>query len=128
MQHKIKTKHDGLAQVTEDLKKLGFSILAVYLVLQAVYYKENFLNVIKMVLSVFWLFSIPGMSLLYYWKGRMDFLEHIILGSIVGVGAIGAMVYLGGFVGFPVAYEPYVFPPICIVLGILAYFKREDGE
>lgn len=100
----------------EMLYLLGLFI-ATLTIFQIVFYKESFLVVLKVITSFYWLFILPGFSIMYYWHETLNFLERLVLGSALSAAVIGIVSYYLGMIGFHLKYHGYVLPPILLLVG-----------
>ena len=59
--------------------------LGLFAILQIVFYKENFLSTVRISLSIYFMSVVAGFSWMYYWYEKLDFLERLVLGSVLGL-------------------------------------------
>ena len=98
-------------------------ILIIFIGMKIVFSKETILNLLKIEITLSYLFILPGFLLLQvFWKEQFTQLEKLIIGSILGISIVGiASYYLGLFV-IHVKYH-YIIIPLTLyfiaIVGIL---------
>ncbi len=111
-----------------EVKREGIYVLGCFLVLVAVFkilfFKESLLVVLRTVFSLFWLFVIPGFMLMYYWADKLDFVERLIIGSVMGFAIMSVIGYNLGLIGVRMGIQLFVVPLICIAIGAFVLKKR----
>ena len=115
-------------ELTNKLKKEAMILLILYLlgliIFKFIFNKEQLGVVIKVVFGLFWLFVLPGFSLMYYWHDKLDFTERAIIGTAMSLALIGIMSYHAGLIGLHVKNHAIVFPLVILVGGILVIRKK----
>ena len=114
-------------ELVDKLKKefvyiLGLFLLSI-LIFKFVFSKEQFIVVVKVLLGFFWLFVLPGFSLMYYWPS-LSFLERFVIGIAVSLALIGTMSYYAGLMGLHTKYHAILLPIILLVFGSLIIWKK----
>ena len=116
-------------EVFELLKKemkSVFSILLVLIVLfKVVFFKEDILVVLKIVLSIFWMFMLPGYVIMIYWSGKLDFIERLIIGTALSTAIMGVFSYYLGLAGLHIKYHTFILPLATIIFGFIAAIKKK---
>ena len=68
---------------------LIFVLMAIVVIIKIAFYKEGISIVIRTAFGIFWLFILPGVSILYYWHEKMAFIERLIIGIVLSSALIG---------------------------------------
>ena len=95
------TKH---LTIKKELKTLGILFIILVIVFKIVFYQEAFWIILKLILSLFWAFVLPGFALMYYWHEKLDFLQRIIIGTVFGFALISLTSYIALLFIFPLEY------------------------
>jgi len=110
------------------LKNEWIYILALFvlglIIFKVVFYKEQFTVILKVVAGLFWLFVLPGFSLMYYWHNKLDFLERFLIGVAASLALIGTTSYYAGLIGLHTKYHAILLPIILLVFGSLIIWKK----
>lgn len=93
--------------------------------LKVIFYKESFLVVLKLALSLFWLFVLPGFMLMYLFVDKLNFIERIIAGTALGMAFYGVLGYNLGVLGLLIKYQIWILPLAGIVIGIFSLIKNK---
>ena len=110
-------------QLLNEGKILSGLFVVFVIVFKIVFFKESFLVVLKMVLSLFWLFVLPGFAVMLYWSDKLDFLERFVIGTALGLGVVGVMSYYIGLIGVNVNYHHMIFP--ILIIGLMGFVLRK---
>ncbi len=112
------------------LRKEGIYLLvalvAGIILFKIIFYNENLINVIKFVLSLFWLFLLPGYSIIFYWEKKLDFLERLIIGTALSIGLEGIFSYYFGLLGLNIKSHAIILPLLIIITAALVNFRRAN--
>ena len=111
-----------------ELKYIGIMFLISLIIFKIAFFKENLYILFRSVLSLFWLFVLPGYFLLLYWKEKLSFTERFIIGIALSAAVIGIFSYYLGLIGLNIKYHTIVLPLILISLGILANFRKAKNS
>lgn len=118
---KVKNIKDPLQK---DLIGLGITYL-VLLLMFVISFKDDIFLKLKLVSTIFWMFVLPGFSMLLMWQEKLKFLERFVAGTILGGILMGMFGYLIGLItGMNLKYYPYFLPIIFIGLGYLLYKRK----
>ena len=119
---------DTKATLIDLLKKESIYLLGLFavsiIIFQIVFYKESFLVILKVLASFYWLFILPGFSIMYYWHNALNFLERFVIGSALSGAVIGIASYYLGMAGFHVKYHGYVLPVVMLLFGVSIVWKN----
>jgi len=64
----------------KELKYIGLIFVLSLIIFKIAFYKENLVVLFRSVLSIFWIFVLPGYFILVYWKEKIGFMERFIIG------------------------------------------------
>jgi uncharacterized membrane protein len=113
-------------EVFDEMKSLGIMFIVVLIAFKIAFFKENFIILLRNVLSLFWLFALPGYFMLLYWKNKLDFLERFIIGTSLSAATIGIVSYYFGLLGLNINYHFVLIPLLLIILGFVFSLKKKD--
>ena len=115
-------------EVFEDMKKelmyIGLLFIIALVVFKIAFFKEEVTVLLRTVLSLFWLFVLPGYFILLYWKEKLGFVERFIVGIMVSAAIIGITSYYIGLIGLNIKYHIILLPLILIIIGIAAAIRK----
>ena len=116
-----------IADLKSEYLSLSIVLGLIILMFQIVYYNENFFNTIKISLTIFLLFIIPGYIFMLNYARKLDFIERLVVGTILTIGIIGSLSYLTGLVGFHSKYH-WAFAIVTMFAGLILYiFSNADN-
>jgi hypothetical protein len=103
----------------------GLILLVIFIVLfKMLFYSESLLSIVRVIASLFWMSIIPGYLLMFYWRSKLNFLERIIIGSVLSMGILGTVSYYIGLLGLNVNLHYLILPLLIIACGIyLSYIS-----
>ena len=99
-------------KIKQESLYLFVSFILFTIILKIAFYKEDLITTIKTSVSIFWLFILPGFSILYYWSDKLEFIERLILSFVVSSAIIGISSYYIGLLGLHIKYHIIVIPSI----------------
>lgn len=105
-------------EIINDLKKLFVAFIVVLVIYQIAFYRENFVNVLRVVAACFWLFAIPGVSITFHFREKLDFLARFVLGCVLGLGIYAVISYYLGLAGLRVQYHWFIIPPAVVFVSL----------
>ena len=109
--------------IKKEMKYIGLSFLVGLILFKIVFFKENLVVIFRNVLSLFWLFVLPGYVLMLYWKEKLDFVERLIIGVALGAAIVGILSYYIGLIGLNIKYHVIILPLILISIGVIIIRK-----
>lgn len=115
----IALKKEVFETVKKELMLIGLSFLLLLVIFKLVFFKENLLVLFRNVLSLFWLFVLPGYFVMLYWKEKLNFLERFVIGIALAAGIIGIFSYYLGLIGLNVKYHTVLLPLTIIIAGLI---------
>lgn len=102
----------------KEFQYVGILFLLSLVILKIAFFKEKFIIIFRIALSLFWLFALPGYFIMLYWKKNLEFSERFVIGIAIAAGAIGVFSYYFGLFGLNIKYHTILLPTIMIVIGI----------
>ncbi|HIH32361.1 TPA: hypothetical protein HA235_06675 [Candidatus Woesearchaeota archaeon] len=119
----MKTQLDP--QLRKEIINVLLCVITLIIITQIAYFKENFLAVSKISLSIAYLYIIPGYALMLYWFDKIPFFQRLFFGTSIGIGVVGFLSYYIGMAGIHIKYHHIIFPPVLIIIGILGYVMQK---
>ena len=110
--------------IKKELKYMGILFLLVLIIFKIAFYKENLVVLFRNVLSLFWLFVLPGYFIMLYWKEKIGFLERFIIGIALSAAIIGIFSYYLGLIGLNIKYHTILLPLVLILIGIIINLRE----
>lgn len=98
------------AQQLKEGLRLGILLAAAFVSVQVAFFKESPIVVAKIVLSLFFLFVLPGWCMLYIWREKFGFLERTTAGTILAAAVFLIFTYFTGFIGLKVNISTWIAP------------------
>lgn len=108
----------------KELKYIGFLFIIVLIIFKIAFYKENLVVLFRNVLSLFWLFALPGYFIMLYWKEQLGFVERFVIGVAIAAAIIGIFSYYIGLIGLNIKYHAVVLPLILILIGAVINLRN----
>ena len=103
--------------------------MAIVVIIKIAFYKEGISIVIRTAFGIFWLFILPGVSILYYWHEKMAFIERLIIGIVLSSALIGISSYYLGLLGLHIKYHAVVIPLALLICGgFIIFFKLKNNQ
>ncbi|HLC65146.1 MAG TPA: hypothetical protein VJI46_03425 [Candidatus Nanoarchaeia archaeon] len=113
-----------LKKLKQEGVYLLIAVIACIVLMKIAFYNESTVNVAGIVLSFFFVFVLPGFAILIYWHEKLDFLERIIAGTVLGIAVIGISSYYLGILGWNVNGQHVALPLLVIILALGLSWKR----
>lgn len=117
-----------IQQVKKESIKIGILFLVFLIVFKIFFTKSSFILVFRTVFSIFWLSLIPGFYLMYCWYDKIDFIERLIIGTILGFAISGVFGYNLGFLGIKVNIQVFLVPIVCLAIAGLIIHKKNPAS
>ena len=111
--------HKALEWGKEHGKVLGISFILIFAIIFIAFSRESIGVVLRLAGSIFWLYVVPGYFLLGVVSEKFYHAERIVLGTIVGIGAYGAVGYNLGLLGVTFSLQRLIIPILEIGAGII---------
>ena len=113
-------------QLRKELLAIGIIFAASAIAFKAIFFPESFFAVLRTVLAVFWLFVLPGFSIMLYWHEELKFFERLVIGIAVGTSIIGLASYYLGLMGLHIKYHAILLPSAMIAIGLIMAFNKKS--
>ena len=111
--------------IKKEAQYIWLLFLVVFIIFKIVFFKDSFIVLFRNVLSLFWLFVLPGYFIMLYWKDKLEFIERFIIGSAVSAGTIGIFSYYFGLIGLNIKYHTFLLPLLIIIIGSIAAISKK---
>lgn len=105
-------------KIKAELIYISIIALASIIIFKIVFYNESMANVLKIILSLLWLFAIPGYFLMLYWQDKLEFKERFIVGIAFAAAIVGISSYYLGLAGINIKYHGFILPMIIVAIGL----------
>ena len=112
-------KKEAFDAVKKESVYILFLLVISLIIFKIAFYKENFIVLLRNVLSLFWLFVIPGYFIMLYWHQKIDFIERFFIGILLSAAVIGITSYYIALLGLNIKYHPVLIPLVMILSGII---------
>ena len=124
-----KERKESLAEIiVPDLKNLVAVLIATIIGMKIVFYKESIGIILGFTLSLFWLFVLPGLALMYYWHDKLKFGERLIVGTALSAALIGTLSYYTGLLGIHSRTHGIILPLLLIAIGVIGLLLRSRSK
>ena len=118
-----------LAKVKNELVYMAISLAFFIIVFKLIFYKEPVFSVARLVLSLFWLFALPGYSVMLYWHEKLEFKERLVIGTAIAAAITGIGSYYLGLFGVDIRYHAVLLPLTIAISGaLLSLSKKPSGH
>lgn len=121
-----------LNKIKREAVNLLILFLLLIIIFKIIYLKENIITILRTILSIFWIFIIPGFYLMYYWHERIGFGERLVIGFGLSAATIGVTSYYLGLLGLNVKYHGIIIPlgmlGLALFLLVKAYGKSNKNK
>lgn len=109
-----------------DLQYLGILFLLALIAFKIAFFKEDIIILLRNVLSLFWLFVLPGYFIMCYWKEKIGFMERFFIGILLSAAIIGISSYYIGIAGLNIKFHAIILPLVIIFTGVIINLKKSD--
>lgn len=120
----IALKKEVFELIKKELQYIGLLFLLTLIIFKIAFFKEGLFVLFRNVLSLFWLFALPGYFIMLYWREKLEFMERFIIGIGVAAGIIGIFSYYFGLLGFNIKYHTIILPLVVILLSFVVMLKK----
>ena len=121
----IALKKEAFDKIKEEAKYIGIIFVLALIAFKIAFFKENIIVLLRSVLSLFWLFALPGYFVMLYWEEKIGFLERFIIGIALSAAVMGAFSYYAGLSGINIKYHAVLLPLILILAGVMINFLKK---
>ena len=105
--------------IKKESQYLGIIFLFSLAIFKIIFSKEELIILFRMILSLFWLFVLPGYFAMLYWGEKLDFTERLIVGIALSAAIIGISSYYIGIIGLDIKYHTILMP---LMIECIGYF------
>lgn len=98
------------------------------IIFKIAFYKEGLWIIFRTVISLFWLFAIPGYCIMLYWHNKLSFSERIVAGFFVSAAITGILSYYIGLIGLNVKFHFILLPLVLIIFGLIYALKKSTSS
>ena len=112
----------------KELAYIGILYLLMLMIFKIVFFNENLIVAVKMTLALFWLFVVPGYSLMLYWKEKLDFIERLIVGIALAGGVNGIDSYYLGLAGLHIKHHVFLLPVLLMIAGMGVFILKNKKK
>ena len=116
------------AELKNELLLMLLILAVTTIAIKTAYYREGFVSVIRTSASLFWLFILPGYSVMLYWKQKLDFTERIVIGTAAAMAVTGLFSYYLGLAGLKLQNQTFLLPTAIIVISCAAALLPLEGK
>lgn len=102
-------------ELKKEIKTIGMIFVIAYVFFQIHYFKESPINVLRLVFAHFYLFILPGYSLMLYYFNKIQFAYRFFIGLMLGYGTVSMLSYFITLIFHINLKEYYLFVPIALV-------------
>ena len=117
-------KKEVFDAIKSELSYIGLLFLTLMIIFKIAFFKENVIVLLRVILSLFWLFVLPGYFIMLYWHEKLGFVERIIIGTILSAGIIGTFSYYLGLIGLNIKYHDILLPAAIIFVGLFINLRK----
>ena len=93
--------------------------------MKMIFYRQDFITTTRTALSLFWMLTLPGYALLYYWKEKLGFMERIVAGTAAGAAVTAIASYYLGIAGLHVKYHGIVLPVAMLIASAIVAKRKK---
>lgn len=116
--------NEKIMSLKKESLYLLITLLGGIILFKIIFYNETLINVVKIAASLFWLFVLPGYSIMLYWEKSLDFVERLIVGTALSVGLEGILSYYLGLFGLHIKFHVIILPFVLILIGIAINWRK----
>lgn len=109
-------------ELARELKAIAFIFAAAIAVMKIAYYKESLIEVIRTTAALFWLFVIPGYTIMLHWKQHLGLIERLFAGTVAAIAINSIASYYLGIAGLRIQNQTILLPA-AVIAASLAWQK-----
>ena len=117
-------KKEVFELVKKELQYIGILFLIILMIFKIAFFKEDIFVLFRNVLSLFWLFALPGYFIMLYWKNKLDFIERAVAGIGISAAIMGILSYYISLAGLNLRFHAVILPLIIIFVGFVINLKK----
>ncbi len=119
-------KTEAFDTIKKETSYIGAMFLITLVIFYIAFAKENLIDILRMVLSLFWLFVLPGYAIMLYWNDKLEFMERFVIGIFLAAGAIGISSYYTGLIGLNIKHHTILLPAVMILSGGMITLRNKN--
>jgi len=119
-------KKELFSRVKKELVYILIMLVISLIIFRLAFYKEPFSATARLVLSLFWLFVLPGYFIMLYWSNELDLKERFVIGIIFAAAVMGISSYYIGLAGINIKWHTFLLPPAIIIIGLVANILKDS--
>ena len=108
---------DVVSMIKKECLYLIYIVLGLIILLKIIFYNESFLVTTRIAALLWWMFILPGWSLMLYWQSKLDFLERVVIGAGIGIAVFGVVGYNLSILGLDLKYHSVIIPLVMLLVG-----------
>ncbi|HLD43202.1 MAG TPA: hypothetical protein VJB08_04415 [Candidatus Nanoarchaeia archaeon] len=108
---------DVVSMIKKECLYLIYIVLGLIILLKIIFYNESFLVTTRIAALLWWMFILPGWSLMLYWQSKLDFLERVVIGAGIGIAVFGVVGYNLSIIGLDLKYHSVIIPLVMLLVG-----------
>jgi len=120
----IALKKEVFDDIIKESRYMGILLLLALVIFKIAFYKENFVGLLRIVLSIFWLFVLPGYFIMLYWKEKLGFIERIVVGILIAAAIMGISSYYISLAGLNLKFHAILLPLLMIFTGVVINLRK----
>ena len=110
--------------IKKEFKHIGVLFALGLIIFKIAFFKEELIVIFRYVLSLFWLFVLPGYFIMLYWAEKLDFVERLVVGTAVAAGVMGIFSFYLGLFGLNIKYHAIILPIVLISVGVFVSYRK----
>jgi len=115
-------------KIVKDSKSLLLLFIISLIIFKIVFFKENLMIILRFVLSFFWMFVLPGFTLMYLWHEKVGFLERFIISVPINAAVVSIISYYVSLMGLHVKYHSILLPLLIIIISGTVVWRKNIEE
>ena len=113
-----------LNNIKKDVRNGIFLLIIAVIAGKIIFINESVWIISKVVVSLAYLFWIPGYALLLHWYESFPSMERWLLSFAVGAAWTGSIGFLLGLIGIKMDIQLIVVPLLGIIIGLIIGMKK----
>jgi len=89
---------EKIKKITEDIKLLGLSFAAMFVILKIAFFNEPFLSLLASLAALYWILILPAFGITYLIE-EIDFIERLVISIPLSAALVGIFSYYAGLAG-----------------------------
>lgn len=118
-------KKEVFDYIKREFQYIGLLFALALVIFKIAFFNEEIIILIRTVLSLFWLFVLPGYFFMLYWKEKLVFMERFVMGIALSAAIIGILSYYLGIIGLNIKYHTILLPLALMIFGLAIAIKKK---